>query len=220
MKAVLFAPLFAAAAAADAGADPIGQVIMMCEDLMAKVTADGEADQKAYDEYFSWCDDTATEKQQELKAANSQKGKLEASIDELASEVEVCDTNIADLVKAISENGKDLSAATKIRKEEEGVFSKNDGELEDVVATLGKAVGVLEKELASGSASFAQLSNSPPCRNCFRDSALSSMPLRSLCPTRTSCRHSSNPTRSPRMTTARPRALRRRAEASSKSLAT
>jgi len=165
MKAVLSALLAVGAAGADAGADPIGQVIMMCEDLAAKVAADGEADQKAYEEYFEWCDDTATEKKQELEAANSQKGKLEASIDELAAEVEVCDTNIADLAKTIAESGKDLAAATKIRKDEEAVFSKNDAELEDVVATLGKAVGVLEKELASGSASFAQLSNSATMSN-------------------------------------------------------
>jgi hypothetical protein len=160
MKAVLSALLVAKAAGADAGADPIGQVIQMCEALSAQVVTDGENEEKAYREYFEWCDDTSKEKQNELKAANAQKGKLEASIDELASEVEVCDTKIAELVEAISANSKDLAAAEKIRAEETGVFSKNDAELEEVVATLGKAISVLEKQLASGSASFAQLSSS------------------------------------------------------------
>jgi hypothetical protein len=160
MKAVILALLSAGAAGADADADPIGQVIMMCQDLSAKVVADGEADDKAYGEYFEWCDDTAKEKQNELTSANSAKEKLEASIGELASEIEVCGTKIGELVEAISSNGKDLDAATKIRNEEASVFAKNDAELEDVVGTLGKAITVLEKEMAAGSAAFAQVSNS------------------------------------------------------------
>merc|ERR1719183_800341 len=101
----------------------------MCQDLSAKVTADGEAEEKAYREYFAWCDDTASEKTNELTTANSQKEKLEASIGELTAEVEVCDTKIGDLVEAISANSKDLATATKIRNEEASVFAKNDGEL-------------------------------------------------------------------------------------------
>jgi hypothetical protein len=157
MKAGVLALL--AVGAVDA-ADPIGQVIAMCEDLSAKVSAEGEAQQKAYEEYFEWCDDTAKEKSNELTTANAQKEKLEASIQEFASEIEVCSTNIEDLAGAISENSKDLDAATKIRKEEAGAFAKNEGELEDVVATLGKAITVLEKEMAAGSAAFAQVSQS------------------------------------------------------------
>jgi hypothetical protein len=158
MKAVISALLLVGAAGE--GADPIGQVIAMCEDLSAKVAAEGEAQQKAYEEYFEWCDDTAKEKSNELTTANAQKEKLEASIQEFESEIENCATNIEDLAKAISDNSKDLDAATKIRNEESSAFAKNEGELEDVVATLGKAITVLEKEMAAGSAAFAQVSNS------------------------------------------------------------
>jgi hypothetical protein len=163
MKAVLFAML--AAGAAGSAADPIGQVIAMCQDLSAKVQADGEAQQKAYEEYFEWCDDSSKEKANEIVTLTSQKGKLEASINELTSEAEVCDTKIGDLVSAISQNSKDLDAATKIRGEENDIFVKNEAELEDVVATLGKAMGVLEKELASGSAAFVQVANGATLAN-------------------------------------------------------
>jgi len=168
MKAAIFALSVAGAAAADAGADPIGQVIKLCEQLSAQVISDGEVAQKAYEEYFSWCDDTSKEKQNELKTSNAQKGKLEASIGEFVSEVSVCDTEIAELVESIAGNGKDLGAATKIRNDENGVFTENEAKLEDVVATLGKAIGVLEKELASGSASFAQLSSNTEMSNMLK----------------------------------------------------
>jgi hypothetical protein len=158
--ALLFA--LKVASAAGENADPIGQVIAMCQDLSAQVKADGEAQQKAYEEYFSWCDDTSKEKQNELTTSNSQKEKLEASIGEFASEVENCDTNIEELAASISKNSKDLKAAEKIRAEEHSVFSKNEAELEDVVSALGKAIGVLEK----GSASFVQQwSNSDSMNN-------------------------------------------------------
>jgi len=153
------------AGASGSAADPIGQVIAMCQDLSAKVQADGEAQQKAYEEYFEWCDDSSKEKANEIVTLTSQKGKLEASINELTSEAEVCDTKIGDLISAIAQNSKDLDAATKIRGEENDIFVKNEAELEDVVATLGKAMGVLEKELASGSAAFVQVANGATLAN-------------------------------------------------------
>jgi septal ring factor EnvC (AmiA/AmiB activator) len=157
MKAVLATGLFAVAAGSNAQADPIGQVIDLLSDLSAKVKKEGEADQAAYEDYFSWCDDTSKQQFNDLKTSNDQKSKLEASIAELTSEAEVCDTKISDLVAAISANSKDLDAATKIRADEEAVFSKNDAELADVVETVAKAITKLAA--AAGSAAFAQVAN-------------------------------------------------------------
>lgn len=106
MKAVLATGLFVAAAAVDTQADPIGQVVDLLNELSAKVKKEGEADQAAYEEYFSWCDDTSKDKQNDLKTSGSQKDKLEASIAELTSEAEVCDTKIKELVAAISQTAK------------------------------------------------------------------------------------------------------------------
>jgi len=156
MKSAVFSGLlFAGASGVKTEADPIGQVISLLGDLSAKVAKDGEDQQKAYEEYFEWCDDVSKEKQNEITAATAQKGKLEAAIDELVAEVSVCDSEIAELVAAVSENGKDLDAATKLRADEAGVFAKNEAALEDVVDTLGRAMEKLAA--AAGSASFAQV---------------------------------------------------------------
>jgi len=155
MKSVGVACLLTVAAGAETRADPIGQVVDLLNELSAKVKKEGEAQQAAYEEYFSWCDDTSKEKQNDLTTSAAQKDKLEASIDSLTSAASVAEAKIKDLVAAISANSKDLDAATKIRNDEEAVFSKNDAELVDVVDTIGRAVTKLAA--ASGSAAFAQI---------------------------------------------------------------
>ena len=81
----------------------------------------------------------------------------------MTSKGEVCDTKIKDLVAAISANEKDLAAATKIRSDEEAVFTKNDAELVDVIKTIGGAISKLAA--ASGSAALAQVSSSVTMTN-------------------------------------------------------
>jgi len=74
MKSAVFSGLlFAGASGVKTQADPIGQVISLLEDLSAKVAKDGEDQQKAYEEYFEWCDDVSKEKQNEITAATAQK---------------------------------------------------------------------------------------------------------------------------------------------------
>jgi hypothetical protein len=163
MKTACVAVLVAGAVGAEVRADPIGQVVSLLGDLSAKVKAEGEAEAKAYEEYYEWCDDASTEKFQEISTSTEQKEKLEANIDALTSEGVVCDSKIGELVAAISANGKDLAAATKIRQDEEAAFNKNDAELVDVVDTIGKAISKLAA--ASGSAAFAQISESSTLTN-------------------------------------------------------
>jgi len=158
MKSVLVATLLTGAAAADTQADPIGQVVALLADLSAKVVKEGEAAQGAYEEYFNWCDDVTKDKFNDLSTLNAQKGKLEATIEELTSTIDVSDAKVKALVAAIAANGKDLAAATKIRNDEASVFAKNDAELMDVVDTVARAITKLAA--SAGSASFAQVSDS------------------------------------------------------------
>jgi hypothetical protein len=163
MKTAGVALLVAGVAGAKTQADPIGQVVALLGDLSAKVAKEGEAEQAAYEEYFSWCDDTSKEKQNEISSGTAQQKKLEASIEALTSEAEVCSSKIEALVAAISANSKDLDAATKIRGDENSIFSKNDAELEDVVSTIGNAISKLAS--ASGSAALAQVAASSGMKN-------------------------------------------------------
>merc|ERR1719450_1104402 len=94
--------LFSAASAASADMDPIKKVLYMMEDLEAKITKTGEAEDKAFKEFFDWCDDAASEAKHMIKTATSEKEKNEALIKKSIATGEAMDTEIAELAASIA----------------------------------------------------------------------------------------------------------------------
>merc|ERR1739838_141859 len=86
------------AASLEAGTNPLSKVYDLMDELVAKINKEGEAEAKAYKEYFAWCDDMAKNSGFEIKTAESKKEKLEAKIGELASSITVCVSKIEELV--------------------------------------------------------------------------------------------------------------------------
>eukprot|EP00929_Paragymnodinium_shiwhaense_P105097 TRINITY_DN6_c0_g2_i1.p1 TRINITY_DN6_c0_g2~~TRINITY_DN6_c0_g2_i1.p1 ORF type:complete len:700 (-),score=310.89 TRINITY_DN6_c0_g2_i1:110-2209(-) len=148
--------------------NPLAQVLKLCDELSAKVKADGEAEAKAYKEYYEWCDDVAKEKQFEIKTSTSEKESLEAKIKELAATVEEEETKISELAEKISTNDGDLKKATEIREKEASDFATAEKELVETVDTLTRAVGILEKELGKGGAALAQVQKSVTLKNAMQ----------------------------------------------------
>jgi predicted nucleic acid-binding Zn-ribbon protein len=138
-------------------ADPIAKVMSLIDELTAKVTADGEAAGKAYQEYFEWCDDSSKNLGFELKDATSKKGKLTAQIEDLTSDIDASGTKIEELASTISSAEAELKAATEIRKKESADFVAGEKELVEAVDTLMRALSILEKEMEKNPASFAQI---------------------------------------------------------------
>jgi hypothetical protein len=150
--------IFAAVAQANVEeANPLGKVLDLMDELTAKVTADGEKADKAYNEYFEWCDDTSQNLGNEIKTAKAAKEKLESSISKLTSDIEVATSKIEDLVGAIAEDEKELKSATAVREKEAADFAKAEAEPVDAVDTLDRAIGILEREMAKNPAAFAQI---------------------------------------------------------------
>jgi chromosome segregation ATPase len=153
--------LFAAGASADdASKNPLGSVLNLLNELSAKVVKDGEAEEKAYKEYFEWCDDVSKEKQNEITTSTSQKNKLDAEIEELTANIEEADSQIATLTGKIATDTADLKAATFIREKESEEFVKSDKELADMADALTRAVTILEREMQKNPAALAQVANS------------------------------------------------------------
>jgi chromosome segregation ATPase len=153
--------LLAVGAVADsADSNPLGSVVSLLNDLSAKVTADGEAEEKAYKEYFEWCDDVSKEKQNEITTSTSLKNKLEAEIEELTANIEEADSQIGTLSGKISTDEADLKAATFIREKENADYVKTEAELADMVDALTRAVGILEREMQKNPAALISVANS------------------------------------------------------------
>jgi len=152
--AVLIFALLTASAAAEQ-VNPLQKVVQLLSELEAKILKEGEAEVKAYKAFFEWCDDAAKNKQFEIKTATAKKEKLEATITEATSNAEAAKETIEELAVTISTDEADLKAATEIRAKEHGVFLEVEAELSDAVDTLGRAIGIIERNM-KGSALLQQ----------------------------------------------------------------
>lgn len=154
--------LVVGALAADSNAklNPLGQVLELMDELSAKIIAEGEAEAAAYHEFFEWCDSAVQNAGFEIKEAQSKKEKLEAAISMATSDAEASSAKIEDLAGSISSNEADLKSATEIRAKEQSDFVANENELMEAISTLGRAINILEREMAKNPAAFAQVDTS------------------------------------------------------------
>jgi len=138
-------------------ADPLGKVYELMAALTAKITAEGEEEAKAFNDYVEWCDEAAANLRNEIKTGGAKKEELDATIAKAAADIEASSVKIEELSGAISADEKELKEATAIREKEAATFASSEKELMDSIDTLDRAVGILEKEMAKGSASLAQV---------------------------------------------------------------
>merc|ERR1719498_1344586 len=123
-----FTAVLAVAPVMASATNPMAKVIELMDECAAKVKADGDAEAKAYKEYFEWCDDVAKNSQFEIKTAQSNKDKLEANIGELDASIGESNTKIEKLTGSIAADEKELEEATAIREKEAADFAAAEGE--------------------------------------------------------------------------------------------
>jgi len=159
MKTVIFSLLlpFAAVHASVATVNPVSKVIQLLSDLQAKIIAEGEEAHKMYSELTEWCEERSKNLGFEIKTGKSEVAELTASIDEETSIAGSLGTKVEELAASIATDEADLKAATGIREKEAADFKAEETELVDVVDTLQRAIGILEREMSKhGSASMLQ----------------------------------------------------------------
>jgi len=116
---------------------------------------EGEAEEKAYKEFFAWCDDAAKNKGFEVKTATSAIEKLKATIAKCKSDIEDADETVAKMVADIATDEKDLADATLIREKEKAEFEAAEAELMEGIDMLERAIGIIERNM-KGSALMQQ----------------------------------------------------------------
>merc|ERR1719183_2137536 len=151
-RVTLLAVLLVATPVAAADTNPLAKVIELLDGLAAKITKEGEAEQKAYEEYIEWCDDFTKEKAFEIKSLTAKKEKLEATIAKCTSDIEGCDSKIEELVADIATGEAELQNATLIRDKENADFKAGEAELMDSIDVLDRAIAILEREMAKNPA--------------------------------------------------------------------
>merc|ERR1719379_2216678 len=135
-----------------ADTNPLAKVIELLDGLAAKITKEGAAEQKAFEEYIEWCDDITKGKSFNIKSLTAKKEELEATIAKCTSDIEGCDTKIDELVAGIATGDAELKDATLIREKEKADFDAGEAELVDSIDVLDRAIAILEREMAKNPA--------------------------------------------------------------------
>jgi len=161
MRLVLIFTACAAFAAADqVDSNPLGKVFELMSALEAKIVKEGEAEAKAFKEFFQWCDSASQNLNNEIKVGKTKQEKLEAQIGQLTSDIDVSDAEIEKLAAAVSSAEGELSEATAIRNKEAADFAASEKELVETVDTLDRAVSIISTEMAKNPAALAQIDRS------------------------------------------------------------
>merc|ERR1719502_2158891 len=137
--------------------DPIQKVLEMLSDLEGKILKEGEHAQKVYDEFSEFCEDRSRELGFEIKTGKGEVAKLEAAIEKESATIESLNAKIDELSAAIATDEADLKAARTIREKELATFEVEQAKLSETIDTLSRAIGIIEREMASGGASMMQL---------------------------------------------------------------
>jgi hypothetical protein len=127
--------------------NPVQKVLQLLTELEAKVIKDGEAEQKAYEEYVDWCQTGAKDKEWEIKTAKAEIEELKATISSSTAAIEEHTAKIEELAGSINTDENDLQAATDIREKEHADFASSEGELVDALDTLDRAIAIIEKSM-------------------------------------------------------------------------
>merc|ERR1719486_1136031 len=155
----MFLFLIGAQTAFAGSSNPLGTVLSLIDELAAKITAEGEKEAKAYKEYVEWCDDAAANVKFEIKTATSKKEQLEATIAKSTDDVSSSASKVEDLAAAIAADGTELKDATTVREKEAADFAASEAELVESVDVLGRAIGIIEREMSKNPALLQQVNS-------------------------------------------------------------
>merc|ERR1719284_2181351 len=115
---LVFLALLAGANAEQVESNPLGTVFELMSSLEAKIIKEGEAEAKAFKEFFEWCDEASKNINYEIKTGKESQEKLTAKIGELTSDIDVAESKIEELAGSIATNEGELKDATTIRDKE------------------------------------------------------------------------------------------------------
>jgi hypothetical protein len=130
-----------------AAESPISKVLQLLGQLQQKVLKDGEAEQKQYEAFAEWCEDSAVATQYAIKTGKAKVEELQAAIAKESATSETLSAKIADLAATIATNEADKKAATEIRTKEAADFAKADADLEETIDMLGRALSIISRNM-------------------------------------------------------------------------
>merc|ERR1719238_408251 len=102
--------LFLAPLVLSTAASPVQKVIELLDDLKGKVEADLANEEKLMEEYTSWCDEEANEKEDAITSSKRTIKDLKATIEDATASIAELTSTIDELTGKISTSEGDLKS--------------------------------------------------------------------------------------------------------------
>eukprot|EP00747_Dinoflagellata_sp_TGD_P155054 gnl/TRDRNA2_/TRDRNA2_177551_c3_seq6.p1 gnl/TRDRNA2_/TRDRNA2_177551_c3~~gnl/TRDRNA2_/TRDRNA2_177551_c3_seq6.p1 ORF type:complete len:707 (+),score=290.46 gnl/TRDRNA2_/TRDRNA2_177551_c3_seq6:115-2235(+) len=141
MKAALFLVLLSGVALTNAS--PVEKVVELMKELKERALADGAAEQKIFDKYACWCENTSKRKAQDIVDGTNSLRALGQQILSLKGKVATLAAEIAQLKKEEAANKAAQEKATDIRTKENADYMAKTSETSQALAALEDAITVL-----------------------------------------------------------------------------
>jgi len=138
------AGFIAGAAPAPAPAEtPMDKVVELLASVKSRVEADGVTEQKSYDKYACWCEDTLGRKATDITEGKEKIEELSGLIVKTKADLAAHTSEIGQLKKQITENLDSQREATEVRQKESADYSEDKAESENCIGALEAAIKVL-----------------------------------------------------------------------------
>jgi len=122
---------------------PMDKVVALLASLKTRVEEDGKAEQKSYDKYACWCEDTLGRKASDIDHNKGDIASLEETIKKTKAELASHTAEIAELKKQIAANIESQREATEVREKESAEYGEEKAESEQCIGALEAAIKVL-----------------------------------------------------------------------------
>jgi len=122
---------------------PMMQVVELLLDLSRRVEIDGRKEQKSYDRYACWCEETLAQKAADIAEAKEQITATQSQITELKGDLGALGASIEGLKAGIAENLQSQREATDLRDKEFSEYNAERLETEQCIGGLEAAIKVL-----------------------------------------------------------------------------
>merc|ERR1719446_1121724 len=122
---------------------PVSKVVALLQELKGKVEADGKDQQKTYDKFACWCEETLARKAAAIDEAKELIDKTQREIIELKGKIGELGVTLKQLEKEIAANEEARAEADQIRAKENEDYAAEKTEAEQCIGALESAIEVL-----------------------------------------------------------------------------
>ena len=127
---------------------PIEKTMQLLDGLIAKITKEGEAEHKLFEDFTKMCHDDSMDLQFSIETGKKDVERAKATIADEEAKIGSAEAKIEELSTTIATSEKDLASATEIREKENADFQKLEKELMEAVSMLERAYSIIEREMA------------------------------------------------------------------------